>query len=121
MTNKKFEDICNQMRKDIFDLTPYDTGNLADKATKIARISNARFEIYVDQTVAPYFKYVNGAPTLTYRRYQKSISGKKIIKRKDLPKVSFTVRNRNYQYFERAFEKALENMAHEIGGTIYRV
>jgi hypothetical protein len=108
------------MHEDIFNLTPHATGNLRREATLLVRRSNSRFEVYVDETIAPYFKYVNNAKTLTYWRYQTIQKNGKVIKDKSREKVSFTKENRNYQYFEKAFEEALKNMANKIGGTIIR-
>lgn len=94
--------------------TPWRTGNLANKATKIVRLGSDRFEICVDEKIAPYFKYVNNAETLRRNGYKSIVEGKSITKKK----VTQMVKNKNYKYFERAFEKALDGMVQEIGGTL---
>ena len=118
MKDAAFQKICKSMLEDIRKDTPRLTGNLAVKATKIKRLGAEKFEIYVDETIAPYFKYVNNAQTITYSQYKRGVVNKKITKRKDLPKVKRVVKNKNYQYFERSVEKALVNMAERAGGTL---
>lgn len=121
MTNDRFQNICSQMREDIFALTPYDSGNLANEATKLQRLGDAKVKIFVDEEIAPYFRFVNNEPMLTYWSYQRGIKDGKIVKRKDLPKISHVTKNRNYHYFEKAVEAALENLAKNAGGKLYRV
>jgi hypothetical protein len=118
MTDAAFQKACKSMLKDIRKDTPRLTGNLAVKATKIKRLGANQFEIYVDEKIAPYFKYVNNAQTITYHKYRSGIVGKKITKRKDLPKVKRVVNNKNYQYFEKSVDKALVNLAEKVGGTL---
>lgn len=114
MTDTRFEKICSNMLESIRKETPWRTGNLASKATKIVRLGYDRFEISVDEKIAPYFKYVNNAQTLKRNRYKASVEGNRITKRK----ITQMVKNKNYKYFERAFDKALGEMVQEIGGTL---
>jgi hypothetical protein len=97
MTDGEFDKAVRKMQSDIQEATPYDTGNLATKATKSRSIGTDKFEIYVDEKVAPYFKYVNNRPTL-----------------------SNGAKNKNYGYFHNAFENALQKMANDAGGVIVR-
>lgn len=105
MTDQQFTNICSEMRHDIKGMTPWDTGNLADKATKISDLVGNEIRIYVDENIAPYFPYVNNRPT-----YQvKGKFGK-----------SYTKQNKNYGYFQHAVEVAIEKLARKIDGEIIK-
>lgn len=121
MTEPIFNQICHSMRADIQKETPILTGNLRYNATIIEMLESAKFRIYVDEKIAPYFKYVNSYDKVYYRKksYSTSISGGKII-RINTGWQQLSKPNKNYKYFERAFEDALKNMAHKIGGTVIR-
>jgi hypothetical protein len=97
MTDGEFDKAVRKMLFDIQENTPYDTGNLATKATTPRSISPDKFEIYVDEKIAPYFKYVN-----------------------NYPRLSNGAVNKNYGYFHKAFEEALQTMANDAGGVIVR-
>lgn len=118
MTAAKFNSLCSQIYDHIRSQTPYDTGNLHDKATKIQRLGDAKVKIFVDEAVAPYFKYVNNRQTLTTQRYPLLPKDGKLDRRKDKPKVSHTRQNRNYHYFEEALEEVLKEIARETGATL---
>lgn len=92
MTDAQFTAICLSMKQDIQKKTPVDTGNLKLKATKGESIGSGKFKIYVDQKIAPYFRYVNNKGW-----------------------------SKHYRYFETAFEEALIKMAERVGGTIVDV
>ncbi len=104
MTDQQFTNICTDMLHNIQSMTPWATGNLADKATKITGEGTNEIRIYVDENIAPYFKYVNNRPT--YR-----VKGKF---------GSYTKQNRNYEYFQHAVEVAIENLARKIDGVIIK-
>ena len=106
------------MLKEIKSRTPEKSGNLKKKATLSRSQGNGVIEIYVDMTIAPYFKYVNNYDRVYFRRYEKeySISGGKIVTNRVLKKVS--VPNKNYQYFEKAFDAALAKLVSEVGGRL---
>lgn len=118
MTDETFSNIAKKMVADIRSKTPWDTGNLAKKATKSNSLGNGIIEIYVDEKIAPYFKYVNNYPRTNYRAYQSTstIQGGRIVKNKQLKTISKP--NRNYGYFERAFDDALQKLANRVGGVI---
>lgn len=117
MNEKDFSDACSLFLESIREQTPWRTGNLA-KATEIIQHGDAKFEIRVNEEIAPYFKYVNNAKTLTYHKYRTEVVNKKITKRKDLAKTLKVVNNKNYHYFERAVENSLEVLAKKVGGTL---
>ena len=104
MTDQQFTFVCSSMLHDIRDKTPKLTGNLADKATLLRSVGANEIRIYVDENIAPYFKYVNNRPT--YR-----VNGKF---------GSYTKQNRNYEYFQHAVEEAVENLARKINGEIIK-
>ena len=104
MTDQQFTFVCSSMLHDIRDMTPKLTGNLADKATLLRSVGANEIRIYVDENIAPYFKYVNNRPT--YR-----VKGKF---------GSYTRQNRNYEYFQHAVEEAVENLARKINGEIIK-
>lgn len=106
MTDEQFSNICHSMLHDIRGRTPRDTGNLADKATLIRSVGSNEMKIYVDEKIAPYFRIVNERPDY----YVKSRnSGGRLIRQ-----------NRNYMYFQRAVEVAIENLARKIDGEIIK-
>lgn len=92
------------MRNDIEDMTPKKTRNLAEKATLLRSVGANEIRIYVDENIAPYFKYVNNRPTL----YVKGKFG------------SYTKQNKNYGYFQHAVEVAIEKLARKIDGEIIK-
>lgn len=92
------------MLHDIRSMTPRLTGNLADKATLLRSVGSNEIRIYVDESIAPYFPYVNNRPS--YR-----VKGKF---------GSYTKLNKNYEYFQHAVEVAIENLARKIDGEIIR-
>lgn len=100
MTDQQFSNICHSMLHDIRARTPYATGNLAENATLIRSIGNNEIRIYVDENIAPYFKYVNNKGT--------RISKGRIRT------------NPNYMYFQHAVEVATENLARKINGVIIK-
>lgn len=104
MTDQQFTNICSEMRNDIEDMTPKKTRNLAEKATLIRPVGSNEIRIYVDENIAPYFKYVNNRPTL----YVKGKFG------------SYTKQNKNYGYFQHAVEVAIEKLARKIDGEIIK-
>jgi hypothetical protein len=118
MTDAEFTKICGNMLETIKSMTPEDTGNLKKDATLSRSLGNGIIEIYVDVTVAPYFKYVNNYDRVYFRKYVNdySISGGKIVRRRVLTKTS--VPNRNYKYFEKAFEVALSKLAEDANGRL---
>ncbi len=106
MTDADFTRVCTAMKQDISDRTPYRTGNLANNATLIRSTGLNEMRIYVDENIAPYFRFVNERPSYYVNsRYR----GTKLLKY-----------NRNYMYFEAAFVKAIQNLASNIGGEITR-
>jgi hypothetical protein len=88
------------MLHDIRARTPYATGNLAKNATLIRSIGNNEIRIYVDENIAPYFKYVNNRPTLFSKGRMRT--------------------NPNHEYFQHAVEVATENLARKINGVIIK-
>ena len=118
MTDSQFTEVCGHMLEEIKSRTPYRFGNLCDKATLSRSLGDGKIEIYVDVTIAPYFKYVNNYDRVYFRRYEKeySISGGKIATNRVLKKVSAP--NKNYQYFEKAFDAALSKLVSEVGGRL---
>jgi hypothetical protein len=95
MKTAKFNNICSRIYDQIRARTPYASGNLHNNATKIERLGDAKIKIYVDESIAPYFKYVNNSPILSNSRA-----------------------NRNYQYFDNALVGILEELAKEEGATL---
>ena len=118
MTDETFTNVTTAMLTDIRERTPKLTGNLARNATLSKSLGSGIVEIYVDNKIAPYFKYVNNYPQTHYKAYQSTsaIQGGRIIKHKQL--TAKTKPNRNYGYFERAFDEALKNLANSVGGVI---
>ena len=106
MNDTTFTTICTAMKQDISDSTPYDTGNLANNATLVRSVSGSEIKIYVDEKIAPYFRAVNCRKSYTVN----AKGGGKMMKQ-----------NRNYMYFERAFDKALRNLANSISGEVIKV
>lgn len=118
MNDATFNKVTTAMLTDIRERTPKLTRNLADKATLSRSLGDGIIEIYVDEKIAPYFKYVNNYPRTHYRAYQttSTLQGGRIVKNKQLKAMSKA--NRNYGYFERAFDDALRNLANSVGGVI---
>ena len=104
MTDQEFTNVCSSMLHDIRGMTPRLTGNLADKATLIRSVGSNEIRIYVDENIAPYFKYVNNRPTL----YVRGKFG------------SYTKQNKNHEYFQHAVEVAIENLARKVNGDIVK-
>ena len=100
MTDQQFTNICTDMLHDIRGMTPWATGNLADKATKITGEGSNEIRIYVDENIAPYFKYVNNRPTLFSKGRMRT--------------------NPNHEYFQHAVEVAIENLSRKINGVIIK-
>ena len=118
MTDAKFNSLCSRIYDHIRSQTPYDTGNLHNKATKIQRLGDGRVKIFVDETVAPYFAFVNNAQTLSVQRYQLGPVNGKLMKDKSKPKIKRTYTNKNYKYFEKALEEVLQEIAKETGAVL---
>ena len=118
MNDATFTKVTTAMLADIRERTPKLTGNLARNATLSQSLGNGIVDIYVDEKIAPYFKYVNNYPRTHYRAYQSTstIQGGRIVKNKQLKTISKP--NRNYGYFEIAFDDALRNLANSVGGVI---
>ena len=95
MNAPKFNNICSRIYDQIRARTPYDTGNLYNNATKIQRLGDAKIKIFVDESIAPYFKYVNNSTRLSNSKA-----------------------NKNYQYFDNALRDILEEIAREEGATL---
>lgn len=104
MTDNEFTAICRELQSDIKSRTPRRTGNLRGNATLIRSCGANEIRVYVDTDIAPYFDLVN------YRQTY-------LVGRRDMKK---TKQNKNYRYFERAVEIAIENLASKIGGDIVK-
>lgn len=104
MTDQQFTTVCTSMLHDIRKDTPKLTGNLANNATLIRSVGANEMRIYVDEKIAPYFPYVNNR--VSYR-----VKGKF---------GSYSKLNRNYEYFQKAVETAIENLARKIDGEIVK-
>lgn len=100
MTDQQFTKICTFMRDDIRSMTPYATGNLANNATLLRPVGTNEIRIYVDENIAPYFRYVNDRPTLLSKGRMR--------------------KNPNHEYFQHAVEVAIKNLARKIGGEIIK-
>ena len=59
MTKAQFERICMELVGTIRKRAPRDTGNLADNGVRFRWIDEETFEIYVDESIAPYMPYTN--------------------------------------------------------------
>lgn len=118
MTEAKFNSLCSQIYDHIRSRTPYDTGNLHNEATKIHRLGGAKVKIFVAESIAPYFEYVNNRQTLSVQSYQFLPVNGKLIKDKSKPKIKITYKNKNYKYFERALEEVLQDIAKETGAVL---
>lgn len=94
MTDAQFTALSASILSSIRETTPWDTGNLAKNATKIRSVGAGKFEIYVDEKIAPYFEYVNGLARINGRP------------------------NRNHGYFQEAVKHAIATVAREYGGTL---
>jgi hypothetical protein len=57
LTHAKFKTVCELACKQLRELAPYDTGNLALNAIKIEFPSPTTCLIYVDESIAPYMPY----------------------------------------------------------------
>lgn len=88
--------------------TPRLTGNLRDNATKMKSLGADRFVIFVDTSIAPYFKYVNNEELI---RREVKVGQRK---------AQMYKRNRNYKYWEKAVDLAIEDIAQALGGRIER-
>ena len=108
MTNREFNVITHRAVAIIRSRTPYYTGNLCNNATKSKSRGADRFIIFVNTKKAPYFKYVNNEEII--RREVKV--GKS--------KAQMFKRNRNYQYWEKAVDLVIEDIARALGGRIER-
>lgn len=105
MTDREFNIITGNILAMIRARTPRDTGNLRMNATKSEPLSNSAFRIYINTEgdhlpssqdgIAPYFVFVNYAPTLR---------GKP---------------NRNYGYWERAIDECARWVATTLGGALH--
>lgn len=118
MTEAKFNELCSRIYDHIRSRTPYDTGNLHDKATKIQRLGDAKCKIFVDMSIAPYFEYLNNRQTLSVQSYQFLPVNGKLMKDKSKPKIKRTYTNKNYKYFEKALEEVLQEIAKETGAVL---
>lgn len=94
MTDSQFTALSTSILSRIREYTPWDTGNLAKNATKIRSVGVGKFEIYVDEKIAPYFEYVNGLVRINGRP------------------------NRNHGYFQEAIKNAIAKAARDYGGTL---
>lgn len=106
MKDSTFTQICVSMRKDIVNRTPYDTGNLANNATRIHSLGYGKMRIYVNEGIAPYFRFVNCRPYY----YVNGKNGGKVKKE-----------NRNHLYFEIATIKAIRKLVKKLDGEIRRI
>lgn len=113
MTDNEFSKIVHELLGTIKSMTPRATGNLADKSTKVRASGANEMRVFVDagsgqrkpmEGIAPYFWLVN------YRRTYpvKTPHG---VQQKE---------NRNYHYYEKAVETAIERLATKIGGDIVK-
>lgn len=91
MTDKTFNRLMHGVVEDIRKGTPVDTRNLQKNATKGAPVAHGQFVIEVNGLIASYFRYVNNYRELNGRR------------------------NRNYRYFQRALNTALEKIGRVEG------
>ena len=100
MTDQQFTIVCSSMLHDIRNMTPKATGNLAYNATLLRSVGADEIRIYVDEKIAPYFKYVNNRPTLMSKGRMRA--------------------NTNHEYFQNAVEAAIEKLARKIDGVIVK-
>lgn len=108
MTNQEFNDIVHHMVGKIRENTPRRTKNLMNNATKSKSLGADRFVIFVDTEIAPYFKYVNNEPLI---RREVKVGNRK---------AQMFKRNRNYQYWQKAVDLAIEDIAKALGGRVER-
>ena len=104
MTDAEFTAVCGMVKAMIQDDTPKRTRNLALNATRSESLGANKIRIYVDTEgthvpesldgIAPYFVYVNNYPVL-----------------RDKP-------NRNFQYWDKAIDRAIRAIALEKGGIV---
>lgn len=97
MSDAQFTAISNRLLEYIKKVTPRDSGNLADKATKIKQEMPGEHRIYVDTKIAPYFKYVNNRATLWNKK-----------------------ENKNHKYFQKAVDGAVEELAASMKGEVIK-
>lgn len=91
MNDAEFTMLSGNVLDEIRKETPKDTGNLRYNATRIIPKGAGRFEIVVEERVAPYFKYVNG----TRER-----------------------KGSHHGYFDRAVKQAVKAVAKKYGGRV---
>lgn len=97
MSDAQFTAISNRLLEHIRRKTPYDTGNLRNKATLINQENPGEHRIYVDSNIAPYFKYVNN--------YARMRNGGV---------------NKNHKYFQNAVNEAVAELAASIKGEVIK-
>lgn len=59
MTKARFEEICLYAVELLRSFAPIDTGNLRYTAIRYEWINETTFEIYVDESIAPYMPFTN--------------------------------------------------------------
>ena len=91
MNDVQFTGFAGSILEEIQEGTPKDTGNLRYNATRKIPKGNGRFEIVVDQKIAPYFKYVNGTQNK---------------------------KGSHHGYFDRAVKEAVKTVAKKYGGRV---
>ena len=97
MNEKLFNAICNGCVEKLRSFCPVDTGNLKYNAIRFNYVDNETFEIYVDESIAPYMPYTN-EPWVSAKW-----NGKK---------------NRNEGWFERATEAVANYIAEQLKGVV---
>ena len=106
MTDAQFTTIVNSIRKEIYDRTPYLTGNLAENATRIESLGVNEMRVYIDINIAPYFKYVNDYDLIGGRWDEEQ--GRMVDQKP----------NGNYHYWERAVEESINIVVRLNGGML---
>ena len=94
MNDAEFTKFSGSILRVIRKNTPKKTGNLRKHATRIIPKGAGRFEIVVEERIAPYFKYVNG----TEER-----------------------KGSHHGYFDKAVKGAVKTVAKKYGGRVVGV
>lgn len=106
MTATEFERAVLNALEILRDEAPRKTGNLADHAIKVEKISDWEFRIYVSVGAFQEFKEID-------KEARKSCGIAPYM-----PLLNDDIRNKHFNWWERAAENMARNLALELGGVV---
>ena len=111
MTSAEFVQMGQACLDIVRNMAPVDTGNLRYNAIQFEMLDETTFEIFVDESIAPYMPYTNEVWRQKIIKMGNFVPGEVIERMR-------TWRNPNEGWFDRAARLVALFVAQKVGGTI---